>query len=87
MVPTRALWPVMLRICLSLETSKMRVSPRVVPTDRYVPRWLHATEHTMSLGERSTSFVTLHVHALHRYTHDPSPTASTFWLDQSTRFR
>lgn len=86
-VPTRARWPSMLRMSFNFETSKIFVSACDVPTDRYVPRWLHATEHTVSFGARSTSFVTLQVHALQRYTHEPSPTARTFWLDQSTKFR
>lgn len=50
-------------------------------------RWVHDTDVTQSLAGRSTRRVTLDVAALHRYTDDASPTASTFSDDQSTKFR
>ncbi len=54
-----------------------------------MPRWLHETLQTVFWGSplNSHSLVTLELQADQRYTHAPSPTASVFWLDQSTRFR
>jgi hypothetical protein len=74
-------------IFLHFTVSQICVSPRFVPTARCVPRPVHATDVTQSSGCRSHSFVTLLVHALHRYTQLPRPTASTLVADQSTRLR
>lgn len=46
--------------------SQICVSPLLVPTAKYAPRWDQATEHTVSLGPKSYSLVTLLVQALHR---------------------
>ena len=86
-VPTLVLCPPMLRILLHRVASHICTSPLLVPTARYVPRCVHPTEHTESPGPRSQSLVTRLVHALHRYTHVPSPTARTLCEDQSTRLR
>lgn len=46
------------------------------------------TEVTVSDStDRSQSRTTWLLLALHRYTQEPRPTLSTFWADQSTRFK
>ena len=87
MVPTRAVCSAITRIFLHVCASQICTSPALVPTARCVPRCVHETDVMQSSGPRSHSFVTLLVHALHRYTQLPSPTASTLSDDQSTRFR
>jgi hypothetical protein len=86
-VPTRVLCPVIPRTFLHFVASHICTSPLFVPTARYVPRCVHPTLHTESPGPKSHSFVTRDVHALHRYTHVPSPTARTLCELQSTRLR
>ena len=86
-VPTRERWPVIVRINLHLCASQIWTSPVFVPTAKNVPRCVHATEHTESEGAKSHSFVTRDVHADHKYTHDPKPTAKTLCADQSTKFK
>lgn len=86
-VPTRVLCPPMHRTCLFLGGSQICTMPKLVPTAKYDPRCVHATEQTVSLGPKSHSLVTLLVQALHRYTHVPRPTASVLLSDQSTRLR
>ncbi len=50
-------------------------------------RCIQLTDVTMSENPRSHSLVTVALAGVHRYTHEPRPTARTFCEDQSIRFR
>lgn len=87
MAPTRAVWPLQVKIFLCFTQSQSWTSPVWVPTPSTFEDGLEQVLVTKSLDGNYTNLITLELPAFHKYTLLLRPTARRLVEDQSTRLR